>query len=77
MTVSVASPAVEITFAVVVAVYSFATPGVNAPNVAGAPSVSASVAGTVPPAPRVPSAYALPVAASERRRAADDRQLAR
>ena len=28
-------------------------PGVNAPNVAGAPSVSASVAGTVPPTPPV------------------------
>ena len=49
-----ASPAVEITLAVVDAVYSFATPGVNAPNVAGVPSVSASVAGTVPPA--LPSA---------------------
>ena len=42
---SVASPAVLITFAVVLASYSFATPGVNAPNVAGAPSVSDSVAG--------------------------------
>ena len=42
---------VEITVAVVDAVYSRATPGVNAPNVAGAPSVSASVAGTVPPTP--------------------------
>ena len=30
--------------------YAFATPGVNAPNWAGAPRVSASVAGTVPPA---------------------------
>ena len=48
-TVSAASPAVLITFAVDDAVYSFATPGVNAPNVAGAPSVSDSVAGTVPP----------------------------
>src|SRR6201999_1780235 len=47
--VSAASPAVLITFAVVDAVYSFATPGVNAPNVAGAPSVSDSVAGTAPP----------------------------
>ena len=37
------------TFAVVLAVYSFATPGVNAPNEAGAPSVSDSVAGTEPP----------------------------
>ena len=48
-TVSAASPAVEVTFAVVVAVYSRATPGVNAGNVAALPSVSASVAGTVPP----------------------------
>ena len=32
-----------------VAVYSCATPGVNAPNCAGAPSVRASVAGTLPP----------------------------
>src|SRR5690348_6807403 len=46
---SAASPAVEMTFAVVLAVYSFATPGVNAPKVAGAPSVSDSVAGTTPP----------------------------
>ena len=38
-----------ITFAGVVAVYSFATPGVNAPNDAGAPSVNDNVAGTVPP----------------------------
>src|SRR4051794_11674593 len=49
LTVSVASPAVLVIVAVVVAVYSFATPGVNGPNVAGAPSVRASVAGTVPP----------------------------
>src|SRR3954471_483866 len=48
-TESAASPAVEITFAVVVAAYSLAAPGVNAPNEAGAPSVSESVAGTVPP----------------------------
>ena len=59
-TVSVASPAVEMTFAVVDAVYSFATPGVNAPKLAGAPIVSASVAGTVPPA----SPMAVPVAAA-------------
>src|SRR5689334_19028062 len=45
----VASPAVEMTLAFDVAVYSFATPGVNAPNEAGAPSVRLSVAGTVPP----------------------------
>ncbi len=48
---SVASPAVEITFAVVVAEYVLSSPGVNAPKDAGAPSVSASVAGTVPPTP--------------------------
>src|ERR1700754_1934246 len=41
-------PAVEITFAVVDAVYSKAIPGVKGPNEAGAPSDSASVAGTVP-----------------------------
>ena len=46
---SVASPAVEITLAVVLALYVRATPGVNAPKLAGAPSVSDSVAGTVPP----------------------------
>ena len=51
LTVSVASPALEITLAVVVAVYSRATPGVNAPKLAGAPDVSDSVAGTVPPTP--------------------------
>src|SRR3954447_20314222 len=48
-TLSVASPAVLITFAVVVAVYSRATPGTKAPKLAGAPSVSESVAGTVAP----------------------------
>jgi hypothetical protein len=45
----VASPAVEMTVASVDAVYSFATPGANAPNEAGAPSASDSVAGTEPP----------------------------
>ena len=50
-TLSSASPAVETTFAVVDAEYSRATPGVNAPNCAGGPSVSESVAGTVPPTP--------------------------
>ena len=39
----------EITFAVVDAVYDFAKPGVNAPKLAGAPSDSDSVAGTEPP----------------------------
>ena len=38
------------TVAVVCAVYVLARAGVNAPNVAGTPSVSESVAGTVPPA---------------------------
>ena len=46
-----ASPAVEMTFADELAVYVLATPGVNAPNVAGVPSDSPSVAGTVPPVP--------------------------
>src|SRR5689334_13342857 len=46
---SAASPAVEVTFAVVDAVYVLATPGVNAPNDADPPSDSESVAGTVPP----------------------------
>ena len=49
LTDSVASPAVEVTVADVDAVYSFATPGVNGPNEAGAPSDNESVAGTVPP----------------------------
>src|SRR4051812_24034964 len=50
-TLSVASPAVEMTLAVVLAVYVLATPGVKAPKAAGVPSDSDSVAGTVPPAP--------------------------
>src|SRR5439155_19930629 len=48
-TESVASPAVETTFAVVAAVYVLPTPGVNVPSDAGGPSASESVAGTVPP----------------------------
>src|SRR5690349_9342931 len=48
-TLSVASPAVEVTVAVVEAVYTWSTPGVNGPKLAGPPSVSDSVAGTVPP----------------------------
>src|SRR5437867_291016 len=48
-TLSAALAAVEMTFAVVLAVYSLSTPGVNAPNEAAGPSVSESVAGTVPP----------------------------
>jgi hypothetical protein len=43
------------TVAVVEAVYSLATPGVNAPKVAGAPSVSDNVAGTLPPTGASPS----------------------
>src|SRR6478752_6884060 len=50
-TLSVASPAVEITFAVVEALYVRATPGVNGPKAAGVPSDNASVAGTEPLAP--------------------------
>src|SRR3954471_11461635 len=49
-TLSVASPAVETTLAVVADSYVLATPGVNGPNDAGAPIVRPSVAGTVPPA---------------------------
>src|SRR5215207_9275323 len=49
-TLNVASPAVLITFAVVVASYSFATPGVNAGKEA-VPTFRLSVAGTVPAAP--------------------------
>src|SRR5690349_4538290 len=48
-TLSVASPAVEMTLAEEVAVYVLATPGVNAPNAGALPSDSESVAGTVPP----------------------------
>src|SRR5689334_15190552 len=48
-TLSAAFPPVEVTFAVVLAVYSLPTPGVNAPNDAAGPSESDSVAGTVPP----------------------------
>src|SRR3954462_11160052 len=48
-TPSAASPAVEMTVAVVAAVYSASRPGANAPKLAGAPSESESVAGTVPP----------------------------
>jgi hypothetical protein len=47
--VSAASAAVETTLAVMLAVWSAATPGMNVPKLAGVPSVSASVAGTVPP----------------------------
>src|SRR4051812_36628518 len=39
------------TFAVMLAVYVLATPGVNGPKAAGVPSDSARVAGTLPPAP--------------------------
>jgi hypothetical protein len=50
-TVSAASAAVDVTVAIVDAVYSRATPGTKAPKLAGAPSVTDSVAGTVPPTP--------------------------
>jgi hypothetical protein len=63
-TESVASPAVEITVAFVEAVYSFATPGVNGPKLAGAPSVNASVAGTEPPTGAVGAAIDV-ISASE------------
>src|SRR4051794_18058495 len=56
LTVSTASPAVLMTLAVLPASYVRSTPGVNAPNVAAVPIVSASVAGTAPPA--VPGAVA-------------------
>src|SRR4051794_31593061 len=61
LTVRAASPAVDTTFAVVDAVYSRVTPGVNAPNEAAGPSVSASVAGTVPatPPPAARASFAL------------------
>ena len=49
LTASAASPAVEVTLAVPWAMYSRATPGVNAPKLGTVPSVSDSVAGTVPP----------------------------
>src|SRR5262245_49055219 len=48
LTLSVASAAVLVMAAVVCAVYSLSTPGVNAPKVAGAARLSDSVAGTVP-----------------------------
>jgi hypothetical protein len=47
-TLSAALPALESTFAVVEALYVFATPSVKVPNPGCGPSVSASVAGTVP-----------------------------
>ena len=46
---SVASPAVEVTSRSSRSCRSRATPGVKAPKLTGAPSVSDSVAGTVPP----------------------------
>src|SRR5262245_16389035 len=49
--VSVASPAVEITFALEVAVYSWSRPGVNGPKLAAGPRLSESVAGTEPATP--------------------------
>src|SRR4051794_28659458 len=53
LTPSVASPAVEVTVAVVEAVYSRSTPGVKAPKLPVAPSVRESVGGTVPPTPPI------------------------
>ena len=46
---SVASPAVLVTVAAVLASYACPTPGTNVPKLAGWRAVSASVAGTVPP----------------------------
>ena len=57
-TVSVASPAVDVTVASVMAEYSLATPGMNGAKEAGAPSVSVSVAGTLPPTVPVSSSAA-------------------
>src|SRR3712207_1305774 len=51
LTVSAAQPAVEMTLAVVLAAYSRSTPGVKAPKLAAAPSVSDRVGGTEPPTP--------------------------
>jgi hypothetical protein len=51
---------VEMTFAVVCAVYVASLPGTNASNDAGAPSVRASVAGTLPPVPCEPEAASYP-----------------
>src|SRR3954453_13142006 len=48
VTDSAASPALEITVAVVLAVYVPFTPGMKAPSDGAVPSVSESVAGTVP-----------------------------
>src|SRR6188472_3799231 len=47
VTLSSASPAVEMTFAVPAAVYDLARPGVNEPKLGAEPSDSASCAGTV------------------------------
>src|SRR3954453_7053754 len=48
-TLSSASPAVEMTFAVPVASYVLSRPGVKLPKLADGPSVRLSVAGTEPP----------------------------
>src|SRR4051794_26333652 len=48
-TLNAASPALEMTFAVVEATYSRSTPGTKAPNDGAAPSDSDKVAGTEPP----------------------------
>src|SRR3954468_6570044 len=52
-TLSNASPAVEMTLAVVCAAYVLARPGVNAPKLAAVPSESESCAGTVALGPLV------------------------
>src|SRR3954467_278213 len=48
-TLSVASPAVEVTVAVVLVSEVRSTPGAKAPKEAGGPSASDNVGGTVPP----------------------------
>ena len=65
LTDSAASPAVEITFAAIVLVYTPATPGMNEPRLAeGVPSVSESVAGTVAPTGRSACTAVTPLSSS-------------
>src|SRR5262249_427271 len=64
-TLSSASPALETTFALAVAEYVLATPGVNAPKLAAAPRLRLSVAGTVPPGPPVASPASVTFAPSQ------------
>src|SRR4051794_26197848 len=63
LTVSVASPAVLITFALVPATYSRSTPGANAPKLADAPSVRLSVGATLPPTEPVAGTISVTVTA--------------